>query len=400
MDTALDTPVRLFPLTYVVEGDEVTVGSQDAGGFGVFPPDGAALARKLEDGLTPRAAAEWYLEKYGEQVDIGDFVELLAELGLVRPEGESTERAPLRWRRLGTIALSRPALAGYAGLFALAVVLMVRSPDLAPHWRNLFFTDFLTVVVLGLFIGQFPFLLQHEAFHMLAGRRIGLRSRLGISRRFNYLVFETSMDGLVGVPRKQRYLPMLAGLIGDVLSFSVLTIVAALSRNPDGTLPLVGRFALGLAFFMILRMIWQLYFFLRTDLYYVISVTFNCVDLHTTSLQLLRNRFNRLLGRTGKLFDESRWHPRDYAVARWYSWGVLLGYSVLLGSLLIIGVPTAYHFFSSAIGRLVSPGTATGYGLVDSVVFLLVNVGEIVVVIILHFRERRSRQAVPSTRFL
>ena len=46
----LDQPLRLHPLTYLDEGDEVTVGRADINSFGLFPADGAALLRRLEEG--------------------------------------------------------------------------------------------------------------------------------------------------------------------------------------------------------------------------------------------------------------------------------------------------------------------------------------------------------------
>ena len=69
----------------------------------------------------------------------------------------------------------------------------------------------------ALFAGQALLALVHESFHVLAGRRLGLRTSVRISRRFYYAVYETRLDGLVSVPRRQRYLVILAGLLADVL---------------------------------------------------------------------------------------------------------------------------------------------------------------------------------------
>jgi len=87
---------------------------------------------------------------------------------------------------------------------------MVRHPQLAPSYRNMFFTNYLVAVELVAFLGQVPLLLLHEAAHTLAGRRLGLPTRLAVGRRLYYVVFLTTMDSLVSVPRRSRYLPMLA----------------------------------------------------------------------------------------------------------------------------------------------------------------------------------------------
>ena len=84
---------------------------------------------------------------------------------------------------------------------------MVRSPELVPSYHDLFFTRYMTVLELVTFLGQFPLILLHELAHALAGRRLGLRTRLSIDRRMYYVVFVTELDGLVTVPRRKRNLP-------------------------------------------------------------------------------------------------------------------------------------------------------------------------------------------------
>jgi hypothetical protein len=182
---------------------------------------------------------------------------------------------------------------------------MARHHDLAPRYTNLFFSSYMTIVVIGVFFGQFPLLLVHEWFHTLAGRRLGLSSSLGIGRRLYFMVFETSLDGLVTVPRRKRYLPILAGMLADLLVVAIFTMVAGLLRRSDGSQPMVGAICLAMAFATLLRFAWQFYFYLQTDLYLLIVTALGCVDLHKTARRTLANRMNRLLGRTDRLLDES-----------------------------------------------------------------------------------------------
>jgi len=132
--------------------------------------------------------------------------------------------------------------------------------------ENVFFSPSFVVVQVVLALAQLPAVLWHEWFHVLAARRLGLPSRLGIGRRLYFVVFETELNGLLGVPRRHRYLPLLAGMLADVLIFSGLTLAAAVDLN-DG-LSWVGRLCLALAYTVLLRLAWQFYVFLRTDLYY------------------------------------------------------------------------------------------------------------------------------------
>ncbi|MEU8032683.1 hypothetical protein AB0C13_29300 [Streptomyces sp. NPDC049099] len=394
----LDEPVRLHPLTYLEEGDEVTVGRADIESYGLFPPDGAALLRRLEAGTPPNAAAQWYTEQYGEQVDMAEFLDVLEELELVVKAGEkvAAPTGPVRWQRLGRAVFS-PIAWGIYGLIVLAaLVAMIRQPHLAPHYQNLFFTRrSLVLLTLGIVLGQVPWILLHEAAHALAGRRLGLNSTLSISRRFYYVVFVTALDGLVAVPRRKRYLPMLAGMITDVLVVSGLTLVAAALQGADGVTADVRRLLLSMAFAVVLRLVWQFYFFLRTDLYYLAITVLGCNDLQTTARQMLRNRLMRLLNKPGRMADESRWGERDRQIARWYAWLMVAGYVFLTVTLLTAAIPTGIRLTEVAVHKLgsdLSPANAA-----DVLTFLVINFWEPVFAAYLALRAWRRRTRTSAT---
>ena len=386
----LAMPLALHPLTYLDEGAEVTVGRADIDSYAVLPADGAALLRELERGVAPAQAAAWYEQRYGQQVDMDDFVAVLVELDFLSDGTTAAAAGPVRWQRLGRALFSRPAWVLYAALLTAAAAAMVRRPELAPHYRNLFFTEYVTVLELVLFLGQFPLLLIHESFHALAGRRLGLRSRLGIGRRLYFVVLETSMDGLVAVPRRQRYLPMLAGMLADLLVIAVLTLTAALLRDPAGGYPLAARICLTLAFGTALRFTWQFYLYLRTDLYYVVVTVLGCVDLHGTARQLVLNRLHRLRRRPDRVVDETTFHPRDRAVARWYQWLFTGGYAVSIAILALAVVPTTLRILHTVFGRLTGATAAGAAGLADSMLFIVLNGGQFILLCWLIRRGRRA----------
>ncbi len=171
---ALGRPVLLHSLVFLDEGADVTVGRADADTYAVLPAEGAAMLRRLEEGLTPDEVADWYAQEYGEPVDIGDFLGQLDELGFLRAAGEAAQAAPpVRWQRLGRVVFSPAAGCCLASALIACVVVMVRSPRLVPGYHDLFFTHYMTVVELVIFIGQLPFVLLHETAHALAGLPAG-----------------------------------------------------------------------------------------------------------------------------------------------------------------------------------------------------------------------------------
>ncbi|MFE2106878.1 hypothetical protein ACFXAF_13540 [Kitasatospora sp. NPDC059463] len=388
----LDRPLPLRRLVYLEEGDEVTIGSPENDTYAVFPADGAELVRLLADGATPREAAERYRQAHGESVDIADLVEVLADLDLLRPAGEAAgvpaaATAPVRWQRLGRAVFSRPALIGYALLAALAAAEMIRVPALVPSMDNLFFSPSYTLVVLLLFFGQAPLLALHEAFHALAGRRLGLRSKLSIGRRLVYLVLETSLDGLVSVPRRKRYLPILAGMLADVLAIAVLTLTADLLRGIDAG---AARLCLAIAYATVLRLAWQAFFYLRTDLYVLLCTALGCVDLHAAASDVLRNAARRFTGRPP--VDLSVHHPVDRRVARWYAWLMVTGYAFTLTMFAGVVVPTAYRLLRDMWLRLT--GEASVAGRLDSLLLMLLSLAQTGVVVVIALRERRAARAL------
>jgi hypothetical protein len=389
----LDRPLALHPLTFLDEGSEVTVGRADIDSYCVLPADGAALLRELAAGRTPAQASQWYQREYGESVDMAEFLAALDELEFVVGQDERVAEAePVRWQRLGRVAFSPPAWLLYALLLGAGLLVMIRQPAVAPHYRNVFFTDYMTVLELVMFLGQFPLLLIHEGFHTLAGRRLGLRSRLGIGRRLYFVVFETSMDGLVAVPRRQRYLPMLAGMLADLLVIAVLSLIAAAVQNPDGSFPLLGGVCLALAFGTLLRFVWQFYFYLQTDLYHVIVTVLGCLDLQKTARRMAVNRWHRLTRHPERATDESRWHPRDRAVARWYSWLLVVGYAVSIGTLVLAALPAMLLMMGKVFAHLATGNVDGLLGMFDSIVFLVLNVGQFALAGWLGVRERRRRK--------
>jgi hypothetical protein len=373
----LHQPLRLHPLTYLDEGDEVTAGRADTSSFGLFPPDGAALLRQLEAGRPPAEAARWYAEQYGQEVDIGEFLEVLGELGLIAAHGETAAAPPaaVRWQRLGRALFAPPAWAAYAALVAAAAVAMIRQPGLVPAYQHLFFVrSSLVILMAGVVAGQLPLVLLHESFHALAGRRLGLNSTLRIGRRFYYVVFVTSLDGLVAVPRRKRYLPMLAGMIADVLAIAALTLAAAPLLPATGAAGLAGRLLLSMAFGAALRFAWQFYFFLRTDLYYLATTAAGCNDLQTVARTMLVNRFWRLIRRPGRLADPAAWHPRDAAIARWYSWLMAGGYLLLTVMLVTTAFPVGIRLTGIAWHELTSASSPAR--IADALAFLGLNFWE------------------------
>jgi hypothetical protein len=337
--------VTFHALSFVPEGEDVVVGRVDTGSYAVLPADGAELLKRLFDGQSPDAAASWYEDFYGEAVDMSDFLDTMAELGFLRAENQQVvEVTPPRWQWLGRALFSKVAFAGYAVLGLAWLLFALPHADIRPSAAQIFFVRSVIVVQLVVFFGQLPFIALHESFHVLAGQRAGLASKLGISNRLTYVVFETQSNGLLSLPRRQRYLPFLAGMLFDLIALATLDLTAQFSRHPDGALSGFGRLCLACSFAVFTRIAWQFLLYLRTDLYYVLATALNCHDLHEASKAMMKNRLWRLMRQPHRLLDEGQWTRRDLRVARWYGWFLVLGALTMIGIIVFITTPVVLTY--------------------------------------------------------
>ncbi|GGP82443.1 hypothetical protein [Streptomyces melanogenes] len=385
--------IEFHPLTFVDERDGVVVGRPDTESYAVLPHDGAALLRRLADGHPADEAARWYLGEFGESVDIGDFVSTLRELGFVREGSQPTAAPPrLRMLRLGAWTFSPTAWVVHTALVTTCIAVMVTHPRVRPHSDVVFFTPSLVAVQLTLAFAQVPAVAWHEFFHVLAGRRLVLPTRLSVSRRLFFVVVEAHLDGLYSVPRKKRYLPFLAGMLADVLLFSTLTLVGAAGTG------WAFRLALAIAYTVLLRLVWQFYLFLRTDLYYVFTTLLGCSDLHGATSAYLWRKASRLPGIRRPTTDsdsdsdaDSAWSERDRQVAPWFALLTVGGVGLLLATAILALAPLLTGFVTR-LGPALANGADDSARFWDSATSVALFALEFTLLILVSRREAsRSR---------
>jgi hypothetical protein len=397
-NAAVGTHVRLQTLTYVDEGDEVMVGRPDTGSYGVFPPAGADLLRSLEAGGTLESGAQRWHEQTGELLDTNDFLAILDELGFLVPDDQvRSDLSQVRWQRLARVLFSPPAWVFYAVVVAGGLATMVVDPSLRPSYRDIFFTSQIALIPLVLALFQMPLMILHEAYHALTARRLGLPSRLGISRRFYYLVAETRLNSLYSVPRSKRYLVFMAGILVDAVGVGAFTMLSAAAHHWGAPAWLSGLL-LALAFSGVLRILWECLFYLETDFYFVLNTASGCTDLHAAARHRLRTWLKAVLRRPAEQTGEE-WSDRDLAAARWYAPLMVVGYGVSAGTLIWVGVPAAWRFWNIVIHRLDGSQPLTVGSAIDTILFILIagtQLGLLAYVTIRDLRRRRTRTSLQT----
>jgi hypothetical protein len=396
-----EVKVAVFPFTRQAEGEEIVIGRLDTGVFLALPPEAVEILDLLAAGESVGGAQEIHRQKYGEIPDLEDFLELLQGKGFVRvlkageealrPAGgarpASAQPAAATFAAPGAagvryhfadlpIPLARaffgiPALSIGALIFALAVVAVFLDPSLRPHRDALVFSQDRTLKTLLLVMMGYATVFIHEMGHLMAARATGVSSRLGISSRLWVLVAETDMTGLWSVPKRQRYLPMLAGPVIDLVSASLIVLVlSGQHRRWIGLPPMAVELGQAMVMVYMLRLLWQCFFFVRTDFYYVIATFFGCKSLMKDTQVHIVNLTRRWF--SGKPpIDQSGIPAGERRVIRSYAWVWLLGRLVAFWMLFAVTLPVAGKYFQSSIKTLMSGFSGGGYAFLDAL-FILV----------------------------
>ena len=385
-------------LSILHDGQSTMVGRPDKESYAYFPEDAVALLQQLQQGMCPDQAEIWYKQQYGEEVDIEDFLMTLRDLQFIREANDEDSPQKINTsaiflQKLGKTIFSPFAFIVYFTLFVICLYAIFRFPALVPNRQDIFFSPSLILIEVTLLLFQILAVLFHESFHVLASRRIGIPTTITVGHRLGTLTLETSLTNLWSIPRRSRYLPLLAGMLADIIIFSICIEIAWISMPSAKTVSPLGTFCLAAAYTTLLRLAWQFLFYLRTDLYYVIATALGCVDLQNTTRAYIRNLFYLLLRRVDKLEDATQWHPRDRQVVRLYMPIYLVGYGISLGLLLFVGAPLTIQFLSIMLTYL-SEGISKNIGaFLDAAFFLVLNLVPWIVLtgsILLKLKKRRS----------
>lgn len=364
-----DATVVVAPFTRQPDGEEVIIGRPEAAIFLALPPDAVEVLDDLAAGTTVGAAQQRYQTRYGELPDVEDFLTLLESKGFVNPHGANPKTANnVKFhvagfpQPLARLLFSRPVLFAGGLLILTAVVIAARQPHLIPGGSSLYFEKQFTAVALVLLLTSYAMVFLHEMAHLIAARAYGVNSRLGIGHRLWMLVAETDLPGVWALPPKQRYLPLLAGPFVDAVIAAVLLLL--LFAGDHGLLvlqPFLQQICRALLFLYLMQLLWQCYFFLRTDLYYVVANWFRCKNLMGDTEGFLRNLAARWIPGVAKV-DQSHLPPAERRVVGGYAAVWLLGRAIAWAAFFLMLLPVVVRYFVAVYGAAGRPAHARSPG--------------------------------------
>jgi hypothetical protein len=213
----------------------------------------------------------------------------------------------------------------------------------------------LTTIGPALLAAIFVMVGVHELAHLVAARAAGVACRFGLGHRLWILVAETDMTGVWLVPRRARFLPFLAGPLADVVGASLALLLLFACRRewcslPDGALTLVRAIFVAYVF----ALLWQCYFFVRTDFYYVFSNLLRCRNLMADTEAYLRGLLARVSSRF-RPFPLGELPAHERLAVRLYAPVWLLGRGLAFGLLFFVQLPLLWSYLGAGLQAWHSP---------------------------------------------
>ena len=368
---ALDSTVEVRPYVQRRDGQETIIGDPDRKVFLAIPTEGMEILEGLAAGGTVAECARRYEEKYQQSPDIEAFLDVLAAEGFLgRSDGHTPPAEPahshgpargrgisMNWisPRVAGWLVGGPMLLLYLAVVALGVGLYVSDPGVMPGPHALLFPGGNFALLLAItFVLAVAGTLVHESAHAVVARAIGTPVTLNLGNLLYVLVAQTDITGIQMASKARRYLAVMAGTIADLVCASLLFSLMYADRKgivalPDEAYLLVG----GVFYTFVLRMMAQLFCYVRTDVYYLYATAFSCRSLLTDTETLLKNLVRRVSGRP--LVDQShispreRWAIRGYAAI--YVFGRFFAFVMLFTFIIPIMANTLYQFSQYVEGK-------------------------------------------------
>lgn len=302
-----ESTVQFQPLTVLPphQGNEEWIVGHEASDTAIaLPEPGVVAIQQLQAGATVAQARITVREQCGDDVDVADLVEGLADLGLVA--GVDGWRIGVddaigqHW--LAAIPpkavawlYSPPLLVVYLALATLGLVLLLLDAAIRPGAQVLLWSASYSVDTLALVLLSSLLLLKHELGHLLAGRGKGLSAELTIGRRLIYLVAVSKVAAVWKLPRHDRMVIYGAGMLNDLVFAGVGSLVIFAAQIH--LLPL-SAWATGLIGLLViseyLGIAWQFQIFMKTDVYHVVADLTDRHDLPDQARRLVSQSLNRV----------------------------------------------------------------------------------------------------------
>jgi putative peptide zinc metalloprotease protein len=299
MNLTLNSTLLLVPIEIRKDKKHYIVEDKTSGEFYEMPDICIDAINMISDGMRLADIQNVLVLKYpDEEVDLIDFAEQLMDMQLIaeidgvrleqikKPVGD---RLGFLWisPHIGRFFFNKTSYCVYVALFVINIILFINKPNLFPQYKDLFIFDYMALTIPALLLLTFFLVLIHELGHVLAMRAFNLSTRLEVGHRLFLIVLETDMSSVWKLPSKERNVLYLAGICFDTVILAIALITKLIVGNGSEIfLSIMSIIVLD----TVIRMVYQLCVYMKTDLYYVFENASGCYNLMENAHHLISKK--------------------------------------------------------------------------------------------------------------
>jgi hypothetical protein len=205
----------------------------------------------------------------------------------------------------------------------------------------------LILLVVGTVLGAL-----HELAHVLAAWATGVPSRVSVGRRMAAVVLQTDLTRLWSVPRRQRIVPLAAGMLLDAALIGAILAVQSVTPVPHALRVVV--------FANVTAIAYQFLIFLRTDVYALFLVATGCRNLWGVKGALARRAVGRASDADRALLAATA--PREIAWSRAFLLLYLPGAALTAAYFVAFALPAFVRLVGGAVHAIADHGAASPDG--------------------------------------
>lgn len=389
---SLDSQIRLRPLSRQLENGVAIVGWGDE--FLELPPEGLQFMAWLDEGLSLGEARQRFETHYNPfpEAEVWEVIKAFWEsdfIAAVDGQAISLQQASLsthgQWlpQTWASALFSKPLLVAWMGLVIPATILWANTPALWPRLADYFWLEHNFIIIL---VGLLLWLVDmplHELAHLLACRAKGIDASITWTRRLGFIpMSQTIMHNIWARPRSARLLPLMAGMLFDILRISLL--IYLLFFNHLGWLLWPDLAIKFLKFYLLtstLSLLMQFWLFSQMDGYFLVSALLGQRNLQADTYHWLKS----------KLRKTSRFDPPAGGMKFIYLYTLItvVGGGLFLGQFLLIQLPIKLRLLWESLLKVSGGATIAPLEFGDGVAVLTSLVIDLVLLLYAYWRETR-----------
>lgn len=321
-----------------------------------------------------------YLKNNNLEIDLLDFVYNLYQLNFIEKinniviESENFKRNGLTFKFINRDYLKFlnnkyfKYIVNLYFIISFLFFIIFYPEKLFVSYKNIFFSNSLLKINIVIIILDFILVFFHEFSHFFSIRI--LSNKLGyisLGKRYFYLVFQTRLDNIWSIKKEDRIQIYLSGIKMDIFLISIFLYLIIFSNNI-----LILSLSKICLLLLYLGILFEFKFYLKTDIYYLISDLFENRTLLEDSKNYIFQIFNLNFKKVSKTV---------FIYSILYILGIIIETLILI----IFFIPTAFLYIKTLYLSYINWNSNLFY---SNLITVLLNLIELIILFYLYIKNK------------